>query len=1507
MVDFGRYIISPVISSPHALNSRLWELFPGSSPSVKVYYLLIVNVKWTDVYAKWILLFFSIILNNHFLNGQNTKDIKINCAFDLLHAQYLASDSAYLKFQQNLEGAILQRQYDRTLELRSINYILPVVVHIISPPGTLIGEGNNLTDAEVLYGLDLLNQAFANKGIFESIDGVDVGIQFCLAKQTPEGLPTKGITRHESSLVADGKCNPAGTNMNNGNALKRIVNWDCKNYINIWLVTNLYNAGFGCSLGGFATFPGTHCTRDGIVQESSQWANPDRMKVTVHEMGHYLGLFHTFQGGCENSDCAQDGDKVCDTPPDDSPSYAPCNTNSCSTDMPDIQDDNSNYMDYSSCHPPHFTPGQRERMIMSLELGRPELIVSPGCNAVTERDLTLNIGNNPECNSQLCLQIHIKNTGLTEINSCVIEYEITGVSSGNYLWTGRLSKNESDMISLECLGVDAGLYRVNAKVISINGDTDQFPANSSIRDKPIEVQKMTVDFDIFSLSGRSKNFVNRSIGARGFLWDLGDGNQSSLPNPNHTYDQDGNYQVSLTAFDACDTLIITKEIRVVKCIAGLRGYVSGLNSYQEDDENICDIVRNGELGISKSLADISYYWTIFTICQDICTGNEFTFQIRLKNSSRTGGISAFDTGINLKTAGESVGVRVMGSPWGQPWSSIWAGNSRLNNRPELVLPLDDWVLIELKIKRDTIYYRYNGENFFFFPYQAEICNIEQMRISFKGSGRIDWIRILDDQDLPVYDEDFDDCTNLASAQDCNIPRLTAELQIDTTCASADVSVAANGGRKPYVYYLANRDTVYTQSHGLFDSLISGNHTVGVRTECPYQDTSWNVFIPPKLEIELTNYTPHKCQKRGSIIATGNGGIPPYRYTLNNGVPSASGIFYNLNPGTYDINVEDARGCKVRMAVVIEDHSTVLSLIVDSSKLELDCGDTSSYISVRIEGPDESVVYTLDDGPISQSGLFQNLKAGEHFLTAIDEFGCRSEPYNFEILDFRNHQITTDSVSICRGDTVYVGNSAYSSPGQYLDSLITVDGCDSIVWTHLRVLPIVSDSIYRSVCAGESVWIGDKEYSKSGVYRDTLISSVGCDSIISLRLAVNLAYDLTEAVSLCQGEFYQVGSSIYRYAGDYVDTLSTALGCDSIIRTRLDVLPTSSFEQQITLCTGETIEINNNSYFQSGTYRDTMTNQYGCDSIITTDLTILPVYIKSHVDSICAGESIWIGDKVYSKSGIFRDTLISSVGCDSIISLRLAVNLAYDLTEVVSICQGEFYQVGSSIYGYAGDYLDTLNTDLGCDSIIRTRLDVLPTSSFEQQIILCAGESLEVDGHLYTQSGTYADTLSSFTGCDSFLTTNLIIRELDESIQEYWICEGEVIKQGNNSYGDIGTYEDWFQNMEGCDSVVITRIHRSQNHYCDSLHCQFFIPDAFSPNFDGKNDYLTAFSDEIDFTELTVFDRYGGIIYSARGAGPRWDGMSRGKQVPTGVYVYLFKGICSTGKELIIPGSITLIR
>lgn len=99
-------------------------------------------------------------------------------------------------------------------------------------------------------------------------------------------------------------------------------------------------------------------------------------------MGHYLGLYHTFES-CKNNDCSVDGDKVCDTPPQTK--FAKCDGsgNSCTTDAlsgftSDQNDLPFNFMDYTSC-PHNFTEGQKERMRYMLFTVRNSLLREPVC------------------------------------------------------------------------------------------------------------------------------------------------------------------------------------------------------------------------------------------------------------------------------------------------------------------------------------------------------------------------------------------------------------------------------------------------------------------------------------------------------------------------------------------------------------------------------------------------------------------------------------------------------------------------------------------------------------------------------------------------------------------------------------------------------------------------------------------------------------------------------------------------------------------------------------------------------------------------------------------------------------------------------------------------------------------------------------------------------------------------------------------------------------------------
>ena len=94
-------------------------------------------------------------------------------------------------------------------------------------------------------------------------------------------------------------------------------------------------------------------------------------------------------------------------------------------------------------------------------------------------------------------------------------------------------------------------------------------------------------------------------------------------------------------------------------------------------------------------------------------------------------------------------------------------------------------------------------------------------------------------------------------------------------------------------------------------------------------------------------------------------------------------------------------------------------------------------------------------------------------------------------------------AICAGEMLIVGNNIYIEPGTYIGTFDMPNGCDSIVETHLALLPNASYSISAAICVGTTYILPDlTEVSASGIYTITIPSATGCDSTITVDLTVN---------------------------------------------------------------------------------------------------------------------------------------------------------------------------------------------------------------------------------------------------------------------------------------------------------------------------------------------------------------------------------------------------------------------
>lgn len=298
---------------------------------------------------------------------------------------------------------------------------IPVVVHIVY---NTMQPAGNITDAQVISQIDVLNEDFRRlnadavntPSVFSGV-AADVEIEFCLASEDPNGMPTNGITRtHTPStptayLVSSNDMKLDSTNGKDG--------WPPQSYLNIWVV-GLLNSALGKSSTPDQLSSNPHL--DGIVVKRQAFGTIgdvmppfDRGRVLTHEVGHWLDLRHTWGGTSGESGCNID-DMLDDTPTQYEETDTVLNNcvfpylNSCTDSPVDLPDMFQNYMDYGRDECKNlFTQDQKAVMRALFEPGgiRASILSSTGCCTPTTcacaaaQDLIFNTSGNVIAGTQI--------------------------------------------------------------------------------------------------------------------------------------------------------------------------------------------------------------------------------------------------------------------------------------------------------------------------------------------------------------------------------------------------------------------------------------------------------------------------------------------------------------------------------------------------------------------------------------------------------------------------------------------------------------------------------------------------------------------------------------------------------------------------------------------------------------------------------------------------------------------------------------------------------------------------------------------------------------------------------------------------------------------------------------------------------------------------------------------------------------------------------------------------
>ncbi len=994
-----------------------------------------------------------------------------------------------------------------------------------------------------------------------------------------------------------------------------------------------------------------------------------------------------------------------------------------------------------------------------------------------------------------------------------------------------------------------------------------------------------------------------------------------------------------------------------------RAYVQSLNNYQEPDENLCDVIQNGYMGIPPNLSSIGYYWTAFQFLDTFCITNDFTFEIRLKINASTGGIEAYDTGIDLKAQGGSTGCTLMGVAWGQSYASVTvAGNQVAAGQPWMVMNLSDWSVIKMAFRNNTVTYFYNGTQFFSAPYTGNICNLNGLGFGFKGSALIDWISIKDASDNSVYFEDFNSCTNFARPSPCNAAALT--VSANTACEGGDLRLTSSIQGSSYSWTGPNGFTS-TSANPVIPNVTtsaSGNYTLTTNINaCQTLTNSVDVTIAP---MSTRHTSVNICEGQ--------------THTLPNGQQvNTNGIYTNI--------ITPSNSCDY----VLKTNLTVTPMPIRDTLIMICQGQN----------------YTLPNGQqVNTNGIYTNIIMPSNSCAYVLKTNLTLIP--MPIID--------TTITICQGQNYTRPNGLQvNTQNVYIDTLFPPNNCYLLQRTNLIVRPAPRIFLGNdtTLCTGTnhilnlSNWNANILWNDGSTNRTFNAQRAGSISVIVTHLdgcvskdtiqinesaypIVNLGND----TAVCNGQSVQLraqnagcrylwstgatGQTIQAtQTGNHSVTVINIFGCSKSDTVQVTVAPlmtsTMTTLSEITcnnLCNGKAKIIYNNAYAPvqiawsngnrtptaenlcTGRYTATITDSLGCTTqnqvnianpaaiqaltFVTSNYNGVPISCKSKTDGTAkvvssggtgAHTTEWLTQPPQTTivatglgAGITRVVITDINGCKDTASIQLTEpdSITVYIAPIHPICEGnsDGKITFSMIRGGIAPYALSINAQK-IPSI---------TSGYNISGLKAGVYQMRVNDVNNCLSTTYEKSVLAVPKLQLLVSNDTVINLGDSTT--IWV-------QVTNRQNALITYKWLTANTLSCDTCATTfakPIHPTDYHVIckDDNGCAsekivrvkvnaenvVFIPNAFSPNGDDTNDKLTVFGSKAikQVVEFKIFNRWGNLIYSDENFQPNdknhgWDGRFNGKELSLGVFVWYATIELIDGSTRTISGDTTILK
>ncbi len=416
----------------------------------------------------------------------------------------------------------------------------------------------------------------------------------------------------------------------------------------------------------------------------------------------------------------------------------------------------------------------------------------------------------------------------------------------------------------------------------------------------------------------------------------------------------------------------------------------------------------------------------------------------------------------------------------------------------------------------------------------------------------------------------------------------------------------------------------------------------------------------------------------------------------------------------------------------------------------------------------------------------------------------------------------DDVPMLQNDTLFVDHSNYDDWLISINNFTNAEGCEATALTpdfSFENLPVLVSEVEMNLCPGESIMVNGSVYDISEPTGVEIFDVNGCDSTVSINLSFFDPAVLDTVINACQGDVVMLGGQTFDEFDLPTGSIDLPQGsvnsCDSTINYSLNFVESIPLSIVGPYCEDEVVIINGNTYdFDDPDGVELINGVNGdCDTMVTIAMEFYTNVPTDFTPDFCTGsDPIELGGMFFDEdSPTGTVDLTSQFGCDS--TVNVVLNVLESIIEpygVTEICPGDTIDIDGTLF-YEGNLTGQVNypgvASNGCDSIVTVNLNVIDLDEGEETGQICPGETINILGMEFSEdmlTGSVVLENASVQGCDS--TVNITVELLAIAQGDYidTLCNGQSVTIGGEVFDEntpSGQVTLSGMAANGCDSLV----------------------------------------------------------------------------------------------------------